>query len=317
MVQLAAVASTGAAASPRLEIYPRDLDPVRALRLTQAGLVPPSIGDRPGELTVRQIQDRVRARFPALPALPEHPRLDRLLAEAGFPLIYQGQARPYHGKPGSGSWTRMSSHQRRSTATGMTVWNAGSPELAAALRAEQRLARTIEEGGFRALTVRTDRYPEARQELASRLSARECNVAGRFMAQLRALVEARPKPTWETVLAADAADPNSRDALKLAEFTSRTWQQLRPELLALPDRRLPLLLFDAAPLARYRAMELLEELAERARGGAGAVWLLCPMEDPGQLPRLDDAVVPVAENEWIILPDAWVTNEHRGGRPQR
>ncbi|MEE6260632.1 hypothetical protein [Plantactinospora sonchi] len=62
-------------------------------------------------------------------------------------------------------------------------------------------------------------------------------------------------PVWETVLAADVADPNPRNALKLAEFTGRTWRQLRPELLALPDRRLPLLLFDAAPLARYRAME--------------------------------------------------------------
>ncbi|MEN3611979.1 NERD domain-containing protein [Plantactinospora sp. ZYX-F-223] len=50
----------------------------------------------------------------------------------------------------------------------------------------------------------------------------------------------------------------------------------------------------AAPLARYGAMELLEELADLARGGAGAVWLLCPMEDPGQLPRLDATVVPVA-----------------------
>ncbi|GAA3770363.1 BREX system serine/threonine kinase PglW [Plantactinospora mayteni] len=315
MVQLAAVASARAAASPRLEIYPRDLDPVRALRLTQAGLVPPSVGNRPAELREKDIQERVRARFPEMPSLPSHPRLDHLLAEAGFPLIYRNRA--YHARPGTGSSTRMSSHRRRSTDTRMTVWNAASPELAAALRAEQQLVRTGEEGGFRALTVRTDRYPDAQQELVNRLNARACNVAGRFLAQLRTLVEARPKPTWETVLAADAADPNSRDALKLAEFAARTWQQLRPELLALPDRRLPLLLFDAAPLARYGAMELLEELADLARGGAGAVWLLCPVEDPGQLPRLDAAVVPVAQDEWVTLPDAWVANEHRNGRPPR
>ena len=313
MVQLAAAASTRAAASPRLEIYPRDLDPVRALRLTQAGLVPPSTGDRPAELTVEQIQERVRARFPELPPLPEHPQLDRLLAEAGFPLVYRGRA--YHARPGIGSSTRMSSHQRRPTATRMTVWNAGSPELAAALRAEGRLVRGGTEGGFRALTVRTDRYPQAQRELVDRLDVRPCNVAALFLRHLRALVEARPKPTWDKVLAADAADPNSRDALKLAEFTARAWRQARPELLALPDRRRPVLLFDAAPLARYRAMELLEELADVARAGAGAVWLLCPMEDPGQLPRLDDTVVPVAEDEWITLPDAWVANEHRQGEP--
>ncbi|MBF9132848.1 hypothetical protein I0C86_28395 [Plantactinospora sp. S1510] len=92
-----------------------------------------------------------------------------------------------------------------------------------------------------------------------------------FLAKLRTLVEARPKPTWQMVLAADAADPNSRDALKLAEIAARTWQQLRPELLTLPDRRLPLLLFDAAPLARYGAMEMLEDLADLARGGVAAL----------------------------------------------
>ncbi|GAB3156797.1 BREX system serine/threonine kinase PglW [Micromonospora sonneratiae] len=309
MVQLAAVASARAAASPRLEIYPRDLDPVRALRLTQAGLVPPSVSDRPAELRQDQVQERVRARFPELPPLPDHPRLDHLLAEAGFPLIFRGGS--YHARPGIGSSTRMSSFHRRSTATGMTMWNAASPELAAAFRAEQQLAQTAKDGGFRALTIRTDRYEQAANELTNRLEARQYNLAGRFLAQMRALVEARPKPTWETVLAADAADPNSRDALKFAEFTARTWHQLRPELLALPDRRTPLLLFDAALLARYRAMELLEELADVARGGAGAVWLLCPMEDPGQLPRLDHLVVPVAEDEWIMLPDAWAANEHR------
>jgi hypothetical protein len=58
-------------------------------------------------------------------------------------------------------------------------------------------------------------------------------------------------------------------------------------------------------------MELLEEIADAARGGAGVVWLLCPMEDPDQLPRLDATVVPVPEYEWIVLPDAWAANEHR------
>lgn len=309
MVQLAAVASARAAASPRLEIYPRDLDPVRALRLTQAGLVPPSVSDRPATLSVEQIRERVRARFPELPPLPEHPVLGQLLAEAGFPLIFRDGV--YQARPGVGSSNRLSSDPRRAATGAMTVWNAASPELAAALRAEERLTLAIEEGGFRVLTVRTDRYLDARDELTNRLGARPCDVAGRFLRQLRTIVEARPKPTWDTVLAADAADPNSRDALKLAEFVALAWRQLRPELLAMPDRRLPLLLFDAAPLARYRAMELLTELADAARGGAGAVWLLCPMEDPGQLPRLDATVVPVAEDEWLSLPDTWVANEHR------
>ncbi|MFF4808311.1 hypothetical protein ACFY03_08835 [Micromonospora chersina] len=52
-------------------------------------------------------------------------------------------------------------------------------------------------------------------------------------------------------------------------------------------------------------------LADAARAGSGDVWLLCPMEDPRTLPKLDGAVVRVGDNEWIALPDAWVVNAHR------
>jgi hypothetical protein len=58
-------------------------------------------------------------------------------------------------------------------------------------------------------------------------------------------------------------------------------------------------------------MELLEEVAQAARDGAGPVWLLCPAEDPDQPPRLDDTVVPVPPDEWITLTDEWVDNKHR------
>ncbi|GGP06796.1 protein kinase [Nonomuraea glycinis] len=68
-VQLAVAASRNAAATPRLEIYPRDLLLVRALRLTQAGLVRliPGVPEprQPG-LTVDEVHERVRARFPEL-----------------------------------------------------------------------------------------------------------------------------------------------------------------------------------------------------------------------------------------------------------
>ncbi|MEU5941138.1 hypothetical protein ABZ807_18535 [Micromonospora sp. NPDC047548] len=77
----------------------------------------------------------------------------------------------------------------------------------------------------------------------------------------------------------------------------------------------PVLLHDAAVLARYRAMDRLYELADVARSGSGDVWVLCPMEDPALLPKLDGAVVPVGDNEWIALPGAWVVNAHPSTAP--
>lgn len=309
-VQLAAAASGVAAASPRLEIYPIDLDPVRALRLAQAGVVPARFGDAgQPRLSPRQIRERVRARFPELADLPEHPALHRLLTAAGFELMWRDGA--YQPRIPEGSSPLAASARRRSTGTDASPWTIDQPELAAAARAEQRLASAGADGGFRALSVRTSRVRPAATELERRFGARRISVTGLFIAQLRALVSERAKPTWSTVLAADAADPNSRDALKLAEFTQRTWQRLRPEFLALIARGAPLLLDDGASLARYRAMELLEEMAQAARDGAAPVWLLCPAEDPDKPPRLDTTVVPVPPDEWITLTDEWVANEHR------
>ncbi|MEV4770560.1 BREX system serine/threonine kinase PglW [Micromonospora humida] len=311
-VLLAAVASDRAAATARLELYPRDLDPVRALRLAQAGVVPPrSTAEGRRGLPPEQVAQRVAARFPELPPLPPHPKLDRLLAEAGFELRWE-RDRYVPPPPRAGS-SSMSIVQRRPSATNApSRWAAESPELAEAMRAEERLAGARSAGGFRALTVRLNRYAPARDELVRRFDARPVNVAARFLAHLHALVDAQPKPTWETVLGADNAEPNTRPAIKLAEYVERAWQLAAPELRAAlsPDAG-PVLLHDAAVLTRYRAMDRLYELAEAARGGAGDVWLLCPMDDPAVLPKLDGTVVRVGDNEWIALPDAWVVNEHR------
>src|SRR5690606_7841228 len=147
-------------------------------------------------------------------------------------------------------------------------------------------------------------YTAARADLVARFGARPFPVAERFVATLRGLVAQRRKPTWEKVLRADAAEPGSVDALRLAELARAAWEELRPELLAAVSGAGPLLRHDAAPLARYRALEVLHAVAEAARAGTGAVWLLCPMDDPTQPPKLDDTVVPViTENEWIPLPD--------------
>lgn len=356
-VTLAAAAAQRAAANARLEIYPKDLSPVRALRLSQAGVLPaagpgqptaptdaPPTGStdasdvtsgvtgsvrRQATLTAEQIAARVRGRFPELAPLPPPAQLDKLLAQAGFDLRMVGDVWVAPPRPLSSS---MSIIRRRSSAsTPTTSWLADSPELAAALRAEERLSAPGD--GFRALTVRLSRYPAAADELVRRFGARPVSVADRFLRHLRALVDSRPKPTWKTVLGADLAEPGSRAALKFGEYVDEAWQRTLPELLAELGATTPpadsgspavsgasaapgwsagpLLLHDAAPLARWRSMPRLDTLAEAARSGAGTLWLLCPAEDPQALPKLDGEVVRVSENEWIPLPDAWVANAHR------
>ncbi|MCM3886263.1 BREX system serine/threonine kinase PglW [Frankia sp. R82] len=346
LVRLAAAASRNAAANARLEIYPRDLGLVRALRLAQAGVLPPrpapipaqpgGPGERPDRplLEVPAIHERVTTRFPGLTTrLPTHPALDGPLADAGFVLEWDaardGYVPPYRLLTSTGLGSRATPSVRQPTNLGSRPARQvhDSPEQAAASLAEQRLVAAAEAGGFRALTVRRSRYLAARAELAlpHRFAAEPVDVAAVFLDALHAQVDPRPRPTWATILRADTAEPGSRAAGNLAEYVRTAWDRAAPLLAGLIDTPgrtgphggpAPLLLHDAGIFGRYagRGMDLLFALAERARAGGRPVWVLCPTTEPTRPPRLDGALVQVAtESEWIALPDAWITNWHRSG----
>lgn len=346
LVRLAAAASRNAAANARLEIYPRDLGLVRALRLAQAGVLPPrptpipAQSGGPGErldrpqLEVPAIHERVTTRFPGLTtSLPTHPALDGPLADAGFVLEWDAArdcyVPPYRLLTSTGLGSRATPSVRQPTNLGSRPARRAydSPEQAAASLTEQRLAAAAEAGGFRALTVRRSRYLAARTELAlpHRFAAAPVDVAAVFLDALHAQVDPRPRPTWATILRADTAEPGSRAAGNLAEYVRTAWERAAPLLTGLIDASggtgphggpAPLLLHDAGIFGRYagRGMDVLFALAERARAGGRPVWVLCPTTEPTRPPRLDGALVQVAtESEWVALPDAWTTNWHRSG----
>jgi hypothetical protein len=333
MVEIAAAASRHAAATPRLEIYPRKLPLVRALRLTQAGLVPliPGVAEaqQPG-LTADDVHERVRARFPELlnerggHALPTGGRLTKALQEAGFDLVLSTRENTrtlrYLPRNPDGASSYLSSDARRQpTAIVSAHRYSDDPQLAAAGTAEDRLKASARRDGFRALTVPTAWARDAVRELGREEfggGAVAVSVAELFVRALHELVDARPKPTWETILRADVAEPGSKGALKFAEYARTAWGAVEPrvgELLTSGDGAAPVLLTDAGVFARYDAMPVLERLAERSRSGGRGLWLLCPQSDPTRPPRLGTVAVPYQAGlgEWIVLPDAWVRNAHR------
>ncbi|MGC5397539.1 BREX system serine/threonine kinase PglW [Streptomyces sp. DT20] len=333
LVEVAAAAARNAAATPRLEIYPRNLPLVRALRLTQAGLVRviPGVAeaDQPG-LTAADVHERVRARFPELlnrrggHALPVNGPLTKALQEAGFDLLESTRRRPrtlrYLPRRTNLASSFLSSNgKRRATGTIAARRYSDDPQLAAAVAAEERLLSSARRDGFRVLTVRTGLAHQAVRELAGeRFDAGTLSVTGLFLDALHDLVAARPKPTWETILRADVAPPGSKGAMKFAEYARTAWSAVEPrvgELLAAPGPApgAPVLLTDAGVLARYDAMGILERLAERARNGGRGLWLMCPQSDPARPPRLGTTTVPYQAGlgEWVVLPDAWVSNLHR------
>ncbi|GGQ80693.1 protein kinase [Streptomyces althioticus] len=337
MVELAAAASVNAAATPRLEIYPRDLSLVRALRLTQAGLVRwiPGVpeGRQPG-LTGEDVHERVRVRFPELVVpdgrggttheLPTGGPLTKALRDAGFELSLSmredtGTLRYLPTRVEDASSYLTTGAWRQSTRTGTVTRYADDPQLAGAVRAEERLLASARRDGYRVLTVRQQLVRDAVRELsAERLGARAVSVTELFLEALHGQVTPGTKPTWETLLKADAAEPGSKGAVRFAEYARTAWGSVEPRIAELLGNggggAGPVLLTEAGVFARYDAMGVLDRLASAARRGGRGLWLLVPQNDPSREPRLGQAAVPYQAGlgEWIQLPDTWVGNAHRG-----
>ncbi|MCZ7434173.1 BREX system serine/threonine kinase PglW [Streptomyces sp. WMMC1477] len=347
LVELAAAGSANAAATPRLEIYPRDLPLVRALRLTQAGLVRLNPGvpeERQPGVTAGEIHERVRARFPELVVpdprggttreLPTGGPLTKALREAGFDLKLATReglntSRYLPARTDAASSYLTTGAWRRSTGVGAVTRYADDPSVAGAVRAEERLTASARRDGYRVLTVHQDSFHAAARQLAraDRTNAQAVSVTELFLTALHGLVPPGTKPTWETLLKADAAEPGSRGAAKFAEYARTAWGAVEPQVRALltggggnagsaaGTGTGPVLLTEAAAFARYDAMGVLDRLAEAARQGGRGLWLLVPQPDPAREPKLGQVAVAYQAGlgEWIELPDAWVNNAHRSG----
>ncbi|MER7048871.1 BREX system serine/threonine kinase PglW [Streptomyces jumonjinensis] len=337
LVELAAAASLNAAATPRLEIYRRDLPLVRALRLTQAGLVRliPGVpeGRQPG-VTAEDVHERVRARFPELVLrdargaatheLPVDAPLTKALRDAGFDLTLSTREdtrtpRYLPTRLDSASSYLTTGAWRQATDVGAVTRYSDDPLLAGAVRAEERLTASARRDGYRVLTVHRDRSWDAVRALgADRIGAQTVSVTELFLEAMHALTPEGSKPTWETLLKADVAEAGSRGAVKFAEYARTAWGSVEPRIRSLLGAEAgsgPVLLTEAAAFARYDAMGILDRLAEAARQGGRGLWLLVPQADPSREPKLGQVAVAYQAGlgEWIELPDSWVDNKHRGG----
>jgi serine/threonine protein kinase len=324
LLRLAASASQRAALSSRQEIYPRGMAPLHALRQSLGALVgAPQLG-------VRDIQDRVRGRYPEAAPLPGRPELDRLLEEAGAPLTWDAAAAQGAGAyrlstlgsaQTAGTTTAFSYHTTAFTAQSVGD-GAADGEIADAIAVEQRLQRSLQQGGLLVLTVAPRIARKAESYLLHRYARpgtqpaplQRLSFDALLLAALREQAAAA-RVDWNVVLEADAADRGSRHRSYLQRLVQRTLPTLRAALL---QASAPLLLVNAGLLARYDLMTLVTEVEAHAGrpGHTPTAWLLLPTAQQG-LPVIDGVAVPIVNNlqsaRTLALPQAWVENRHRAG----
>lgn len=264
--------------------------------------------------------------------MPGRPELDRLLEEAAAPLQWDAaagdgegayKANTLAGAPTAGVTTQFSRH---TTLVGQGGHAEGA--LADAWQVEERLTRSLAQGGLLVLTAEPRLARRAETELLHRYGPGPGPGDARapalplqrlsfdaLMLQALKTQATTARVDWGLVLRADAAEPGSRDWANLMRLVQRTLPALRAALLQSPQ---PLLLVHLGLLARYELMALVSELEASAGrpGHTPAAWLLLPTHRQGP-PLIDEVALPLVNNihhsQALALPQAWIENKHRAG----
>jgi serine/threonine protein kinase len=303
LVLLAAAASEKTAATARLELYPRDLSPERALKISQAGSFL-------GDASDVELTRRVRARFPELTSPPKPEDVPRLLRNIGYDtkrgtdgLLHALSATYLSGRSGG---TQARGVGRTSSQSGADA------DSHAWLRLEEARRR----GGFVAVKARISEATNAFELIAAMEGVTAVNVTAEFVRILREIIEAEGRPRWEIVLQADSEAAAPAAKVGFARLLDTTWSRLDAHVRAIGNSGI-VLLHDATPLARYHGGDgLLAKLAVAARQSGEqphGLWLLCPMQNPKDPPHLDDKTVGVipGDAEQLVVPDGFGASQRR------
>lgn len=309
LVELAAAMSDNAAASPRLELYPRNLKLDQAVRISQA-----PAGVRPGTgISKDALLAKVKARFPLL-ELDEsitYVTLEKELAKAGFPLVYDTEKQKFlpparePSRAASSSFTSVAGAEPR----------AG---LAASEGTRQKLDRAASRGGFVALTLRGLHLRGAADAVTAAFPVRPVNVDQEFLTAMHGLVR-KYEEDWDKIRELDGEFGRTGEIPPgFASFIEAAWDRVR-STLAQHDESDVLFLHHASLLGRYferGGRKLLTGLQNAARPPEfkpHGLWLLCPGDSAHDTPRLEHHIVEALdESERVVLDKGFLTELSKG-----
>jgi serine/threonine protein kinase len=300
-VALAARASHTAAASARLELYPRGMDAGRALLLSLSVLTGAG-------LTPEVVRKRVAARYPEARPLPDRSQLDPMLVPHGLVFVPDVGEYLRSGQPSLTSMTVQAPSRAPTAQPGHP--RRRSPDAQRAMAFEDQLRRGVASKRFRVIQVRADLATRSVVELAEALGVAPVSLDHALVEALRATA-AELEVDWSNVEAADRAGPEGPDWPLLVELVKRAIDALVDRLLSPADG--PLLLAWPGTFARYGLSGALARLVERAeRGDTHAVILVVPSHADGLAPSINGRLpVPAPlPGQRLILPDAWLRNAH-------
>jgi serine/threonine protein kinase len=298
LTDLAALASKTSARSARLELYPKQLDAGRALKLSASVLI--------GELTPQAIQQRVLTRYPEAAPLPPRPELDALLA----PLQMRwDEASARYVRPGERRSTEHTSHTAYPSLTTLpSSQRAADPRYIALEEFEERLRITRDRRTLKVLGVVANYAQDAALALTRALDLRRVSLDELFSAAIHDFM--REKGVEPDVFyAADQQGPGGEDWPELRQVVQQAAERVARQLFPAKE---PLLLVQPGLVARYRLEGFLQRLLEASRDPhCAALFLLVPSRDKAGVPRInEELVIPeVGLPQTLWVPAEWL--KHR------
>ena len=296
---LAALASSSAALSSRLELYPRRMDPRRALKLSAGVLVS---GGEPIDDDV--LRARVRSRYPDAAPLPDDRiALEQLVREADLPLTRSesGERRFISLHPGA--------FFSRSSSSALSSINASRPHEADDF--DRVLDLRYRLGGFAAFMVQARAASATQRTLTQRFADLTPLSLDRLWIDHVTRVAQQRRVPWAPIFKADQGPLKPVGHPNFTRLLAEAHRAIIDDLCQRAGQRL--LLIHPGLLARYAhlgAIDVLEAL--RARVGASpdaphAAWLLIPSDEQRLRPTIDGVTVPIvdASSELLRAPRAW------------
>ena len=300
LVRMSAVLAR-VAVSPRLELYPKGLDALRALKLAQsavAGLA---------RITPDELRARVRERYPEATELPPHPALDDLLREAGLAITWQESQGAYVAPAPPVTASSVSLHRQE---TIVSPAASGPPievprEIEEARQFERRLQAAYRAPSYLVLATepKISHLQAALDNIARHFPMTVFHCEREMLAALHAEAEGM-RVRWEVVLRADSTPPDSRDAQNLRRLAEKAAQTVADRLR---QRREPMLLLFPGLLARYGQLRIFDEMQDSL--GATSLWVLVGSEGRGNPPSSEKQPIPARPSQWAWIPEKWLSND--------
>jgi serine/threonine protein kinase len=304
------------AVSPRLELYPKNLEALRALKLAQSAVAGAA------RITPAELSTRVRDRYPEAQPLPDRPDLDNLISESGLDLEWNETQGAYLAPLVPGLVSSTSLHRFQTVVTpGVTP--GASPtfytppvelprELEEAVEFERRLQAAYRAPSYFVLATEPKlKYLEmARQNLAKHFPMAIFNCEREFLAALQKEADSK-RIRWDVILRADASKPdgnanNARDWDNLRKLAANAARHVAEQIRS---RTRSMLLIYPGLLGRYGQLSILDELADAL--GSHSLWLLTGSEHQAASPMVDGQAIPARPTQWAWIPTKWLDNEFR------